>query len=87
MSYAVGLPPKHQSFRPSKFELAAMEFYKILWNFIFILWWDRLLDTKWLWHFIKPFIQQRLTLEDECNVYQIFFDHKAAFFSCVSYES
>ena len=47
MSNAVGDPQKHQSFRPSKFELAVMDFDKILWNLIFILWWDRLLATKW----------------------------------------
>jgi len=27
-------PQKHQSFRPSKFELAVMDFNKIQWNFI-----------------------------------------------------
>ena len=30
MSNAVGLPPKTLKFRPSKFDLAVMEFYKIL---------------------------------------------------------
>ena len=33
MSNAVGLPPKHHSFRPLKFELAVMEFYKILFTY------------------------------------------------------
>ncbi len=32
-------PPKHQSFRPSKFDLAVMDFYKILLNFISIILW------------------------------------------------
>jgi hypothetical protein len=33
MSNAVSLPPKHKSFRPSKFELAVMEFYEILFTY------------------------------------------------------
>ena len=45
----------------SKFEIAEMDFYKILLNFIFI----SLLATKW--YAMIPFIQQRLTLEDGCN--------------------
>ena len=32
---------------------------------------------------MKPFIQQRLKLADGCNVDQIFFGYKAAFFSGV----
>ena len=40
-------PQKHQSFITSKFELAVIDVcisrYKILSNFIFKLWWDRLL--------------------------------------------
>jgi len=35
----------------------------------------------------QSFRQQKLSLEDGCNVDQNFFGHKAAFFSCVSYKS
>jgi hypothetical protein len=89
MSNAAGLPQKknQKSFRPTKFKLAVMDFMK----FYFRIMMRKVISYKMVCYdlifiFYKTLYSTMIDISRIMSI-KIFLDHKAAFFSGVSYKA